>query len=64
MVSHTVYEFTQNNYFPPDALDTASNKSAIVACNKLLKKHPKNELVKVRSVAPANVELPSYVFRL
>ncbi|KAL0581537.1 mitochondrial distribution and morphology [Marasmius crinis-equi] len=29
-----------------DALDTGSNKSAIVACNKLLKKHPKNELVK------------------
>ncbi|KAF9464770.1 N-acetyltransferase B complex non catalytic subunit-domain-containing protein [Collybia nuda] len=29
-----------------DALDTGSNKSAIVACNKLLKKHPKNELIK------------------
>ncbi|EEB91119.1 hypothetical protein MPER_10577, partial [Moniliophthora perniciosa FA553] len=29
-----------------DALDTGSNKSAIVACNKLLKKYPKNELVK------------------
>ncbi|KAF5381081.1 hypothetical protein D9615_004014 [Tricholomella constricta] len=29
-----------------DALDTNSNKSAIVACNKLLKKHPKNELIK------------------
>ncbi|RDB21137.1 N-alpha-acetyltransferase 25, NatB auxiliary subunit [Hypsizygus marmoreus] len=29
-----------------DALDTSSNKSAIVACNKLLKKHPKNELIK------------------
>ncbi|KAJ7685258.1 actin cytoskeleton organization protein [Mycena polygramma] len=29
-----------------EALDTGSNKSAIVACNKLLKKHPKNELVK------------------
>ncbi|KAE9409642.1 actin cytoskeleton organization protein [Gymnopus androsaceus JB14] len=28
-----------------DALDTGSNKSAIVACNKLLKKHPKNALV-------------------
>ncbi|KAF8798082.1 actin cytoskeleton organization protein [Phlegmacium glaucopus] len=29
-----------------DALDTGSNKSAIVACNKLLKKHPKNVLLK------------------
>ncbi|KAF8238594.1 actin cytoskeleton organization protein [Tricholoma matsutake] len=29
-----------------DALDTGSNKSAIVSCNKLLKKHPKNELIK------------------
>ncbi|TFK42516.1 actin cytoskeleton organization protein [Crucibulum laeve] len=29
-----------------DALDTGSNKSAIVDCNKLLKKHPKNELIK------------------
>ncbi|KIM49319.1 hypothetical protein M413DRAFT_438506 [Hebeloma cylindrosporum] len=29
-----------------DALDTGSNKSAIVACNKLLKKHPKNDLLK------------------
>ncbi|KAF9562547.1 actin cytoskeleton organization protein [Agrocybe pediades] len=29
-----------------DALDTGSNKSAIVACNKLLKKHPKNDLIK------------------
>ena len=32
-----------------DALDTGSNKSAIVACNKLLKKHPKNILLKVLS---------------
>lgn len=30
-----------------DAIDTGSNKSAIVACNKLLKKQPKNDLVKV-----------------
>ncbi|KAJ7632694.1 actin cytoskeleton organization protein [Roridomyces roridus] len=29
-----------------EALDTGSNKSAILACNKLLKKHPKNELIK------------------
>ncbi|KAJ3517170.1 hypothetical protein NLJ89_g669 [Agrocybe chaxingu] len=29
-----------------EALDTGSNKSAIVACNKLLKKHPQNELIK------------------
>ncbi|TFK76275.1 actin cytoskeleton organization protein [Pluteus cervinus] len=29
-----------------DSLDTGSNKSAIVACNKLLKKYPKNELIK------------------
>ncbi|GJE87141.1 N-acetyltransferase B complex non catalytic subunit-domain-containing protein [Phanerochaete sordida] len=29
-----------------DAIDTGSNKSAIVACNKLLKKQPKNDLVK------------------
>lgn len=31
-----------------DAIDTGSNKSAIVACNKLLKKQPQNDLVKVR----------------
>ncbi|KAF8921223.1 N-acetyltransferase B complex non catalytic subunit-domain-containing protein [Mucidula mucida] len=29
-----------------DALDTGSNKSALVACNKILKKQPKNVLVK------------------
>ncbi|KXN86896.1 N-alpha-acetyltransferase 25, NatB auxiliary subunit [Leucoagaricus sp. SymC.cos] len=29
-----------------DALDTGSNKSAIVSCNKLLKKYPQNELIK------------------
>ncbi|KAL0946591.1 hypothetical protein HGRIS_012792 [Hohenbuehelia grisea] len=29
-----------------DSLDTGSNKSAIVACNKLLKKHPNNDLLK------------------
>ncbi|KAH9935019.1 N-acetyltransferase B complex non catalytic subunit-domain-containing protein [Fomitopsis serialis] len=29
-----------------EALDTGSNKSAILSCNKLLKKHPKNDLVK------------------
>ncbi|KAI0726631.1 actin cytoskeleton organization protein [Fomitopsis betulina] len=29
-----------------EALDTGSNKSAILACNKLLKKHPKNDMVK------------------
>ncbi|KJA27088.1 hypothetical protein HYPSUDRAFT_35639 [Hypholoma sublateritium FD-334 SS-4] len=29
-----------------DALDTGSNKAAIVACNKLLKKHPKTDLLK------------------
>lgn len=32
----------------PDALDSGSNKSAVVACDKLLKKQPKNVLVKVR----------------
>ena len=38
-----------NSVFNPplDALDTGSNKSAIVSCNKLLKKHPNNELIKV-----------------
>jgi len=30
-----------------DALDTGSNKSALVSCNKLLKKYPQNELIKV-----------------
>ena len=35
-----------------DALDTGSNKSAIVACNKLLKKHPKNILLKVINPMP------------
>jgi N-terminal acetyltransferase B complex non-catalytic subunit len=29
-----------------DSLDTGSPKSAIVTCNKLLKKYPKNELIK------------------
>ncbi|KAI0345163.1 hypothetical protein BDW22DRAFT_1354055 [Trametopsis cervina] len=29
-----------------DAIDTGSNKSAIVACNKILKKQPQNDLVK------------------
>lgn len=29
-----------------DALDTGSNKSALVTCNKLLKKYPQNELIK------------------
>ncbi|CCM04607.1 uncharacterized protein FIBRA_06789 [Fibroporia radiculosa] len=29
-----------------EALDNGSNKSAILACNKLLKKHPKNDLIK------------------
>ncbi|KAF7778669.1 hypothetical protein Agabi119p4_3014 [Agaricus bisporus var. burnettii] len=29
-----------------DALDTGSNKSAIVTCNKLLKKYPRHELIK------------------
>ncbi|KAF8636586.1 hypothetical protein AX17_003397 [Amanita inopinata Kibby_2008] len=29
-----------------DALDTGSNKSAIVTCNKLLKKYPKSDLIK------------------
>ena len=43
--STAVYDVTQI-----DSLDTGSNKSAIVACNKLLKKHPQNELVKVRCI--------------
>ncbi|PFH54291.1 hypothetical protein AMATHDRAFT_38233 [Amanita thiersii Skay4041] len=29
-----------------DALDTGSNKAALVACNKLLKKYPKSDLIK------------------
>ncbi|TFY83713.1 hypothetical protein EWM64_g296 [Hericium alpestre] len=29
-----------------DAIDTGSNKSAILSCNKLLKKYPKNDLLK------------------
>ncbi|ETW85831.1 hypothetical protein HETIRDRAFT_308984 [Heterobasidion irregulare TC 32-1] len=29
-----------------DAIDTGSNKSALLACNKLLKKYPKNDLLK------------------
>lgn len=33
--------------FVTEALDTGSNKSAIVACNKVLKKQPSNHLVKV-----------------
>ena len=33
---------------PPDAIDSGSNKTAILACNKLLKKIPNNNLVKVR----------------
>jgi N-terminal acetyltransferase B complex non-catalytic subunit len=30
-----------------DALDSGSHKSALVTCNKLLKKHPKNDHLKV-----------------
>lgn len=33
-----------------DALDTGSNKSALLSCNKLLKKYPKNDLLKVRHI--------------
>jgi len=33
--------------FTTDALDTGSNKSALVSCNKLLKKYPQNGLIKV-----------------
>ena len=35
-----------------EALDTGSNKSAIVSCNKLLKKYPTNLLLKVGSSRP------------
>lgn len=40
-----------------DAIDTGSNKSAIVACNKLLKKQPKNDLIKVCMTCSANIYL-------
>jgi hypothetical protein len=39
------------NYAHIDALDSGSNKSAIVACNKLLKKSPKHDHIKVRCCA-------------
>ena len=41
--------FHSNSSLSPysDALDTGSNKAAIVACTKLLKKQPNNDLAKV-----------------
>ncbi|KAF8274920.1 actin cytoskeleton organization protein [Lactarius quietus] len=33
-----------------DALDSGSHKSALVTCNKLLKKHPKNDHLKVQAL--------------
>lgn len=44
--------------FTTDALDTGSNKSALVSCNKLLKKYPQNELIKVH-FAPVPLWLKS-----
>jgi N-terminal acetyltransferase B complex non-catalytic subunit len=38
---------TSPQYRRLDALDSGSHKSALVTCNKLLKKHPKNDHLKV-----------------
>ena len=51
---------TQPSMCVTEALDTNSNKSAILACNKVLKKQPNNFLVKARgclcvSVHPHNL---------
>lgn len=43
--SHTAHLTNLPHFL--DALDTGSNKATIVACNKLLKKHPKSDLLKV-----------------
>ena len=45
-----VYLTSHRSLYGTEALDTNSNKSAILACNKLLKKQPNNLLVKVRTV--------------
>lgn len=49
--------------FHTDAIDTGSNKSAIVACNKLLKKQPQNDLVKVSAFAMRRLTVPVMVAR-
>lgn len=47
-----------------DALDTGSNKSALLSCNKLLKKYPKSDLLKVRLVRVCSGRMPSNTGRL
>ena len=37
-----------------DAIDSGANKSAVATCNKLLKKYPKNDLIKVRLTLELN----------
>ena len=49
-----------------DALDSNANKSALNHCNKLLKKHPEANLVKVSSIQSkifAQVERAGHVWR-
>ena len=40
-----------------DSLETGSPKTALVSCNKLLKKQPKNNLVKVRAMMSRPISL-------
>ena len=49
MVRGAVTRNASNTQPTSDAIDTGSNKSALLACNKLLKKYPKNDLLKVCS---------------
>lgn len=45
--SNGYYDRNQCIDWPLDSLDNGSPETAITSCNKLLKKHPKNNLIKV-----------------
>jgi len=47
LISWSLSPVTRLPPHSPDAIDSGSNKTAILACNKLLKKLPNNNLVKV-----------------
>lgn len=49
VLPYTLASITNWRGTSADAIDIGSNKSAIVSCNKILKKHPDNDLVKVRA---------------
>ncbi len=46
---HTQYVLLPSFRTLIEAIDTGSNKTALSSCNKLLKKQPQNDLVKVRA---------------